>query len=138
LLQKEKPMLAERIAALPRISTLAPPQARLVGAIRSWVVAHRLRQSPSGALKSRLGSARAAAHLEMLLAEIACAWPDPFAVAPPCCSCLSHDEALVAEMFGLAEAQDQPAFDRLLADLLPADERERLFLSMRVLSAVLD
>lgn len=131
-------MLAERIAALPRISTLAPPQARLVGAIRSWVVAHRLRQSPSGALKSRLGSARAAAHVEMLLAEIACAWPDPFAVAPPCCSCLSHDEALVAEMFGLAEAQDQPAFDRLLADLLPADERERLFLSMRVLSAVLD
>ena len=131
-------MLAERIAALPRISSLAPPQARLVGAIRSWVVAHRLRQSPSEALKSRVGSARAAAHVEMLLGEIACTWPDPFAVAPPCCACLSHDEALVAQMLGLAEMQDQPAFDRLLADLLPADERERLLLSMRVLSAALD
>jgi hypothetical protein len=131
-------MLAERIAALPCTSSLSPPQARLVTAIRSWVVAHRLGRSPAEALRQRLGSARAAAHVELLLAEIACAWPDPFAVAPPCCRCLSHDEALAAEMFACAEADDRPAFDRLLADLLPADERERLFLSMRVLSGVLD
>lgn len=130
-------MLAERIAALPRISRLAAPQARLVAAIRSWVIAHRLGSPPAAALRERLGSARAAAHVELLLAEIACAWPEPFAVSPPCCPCLTHDEALAADMLGLAEAEDRPAFDRLLADLLPADERERLFLSMRVLTEVL-
>lgn len=129
-------MLVDRIAALPRISSLAPTQARLVGGIRSWVAAHRQAVVPAQAVRDRLGS-RAAAHVELLLAEIACAWPDPFAVAPPCCPQLSHDEALVADMLALAAEEDWPGFDRLLADMLPGDARERLFLSMRVLGDVL-
>ena len=130
-------MLVDRIAALPRTSSLEPAQALLVGAIRDWVVAHRQGAVPAQALKNRLGSARAAAHVELLLAEIACAWRGPFAVAPPCCPQLSHDEALVADMLALADRDDRPAFDRLLADLLPDDERERLFLSMTVLAEIL-
>ena len=130
-------MLVDRIAALPRTSSLEPAQTLLVGAIRDWVVAHRQGAVPAQALKNRLGSARAAAHVELLLAEIACAWRDPFAVAPPCCPQLSHDEALVADMLALADRDDRPAFDRLLADLLPDDERERLFLSMTVLAEIL-
>lgn len=130
-------MLGDRIAALPRTSSLEPAQTLLVGAIRDWVVAHRQGAVPAQALKNRLGSARAAAHVELLLAEIACAWRDPFAVAPPCCPQISHDEALVADMLALAGRHDRPAFDRLLADLLPDDERERLFLSMTVLAEIL-
>ena len=130
-------MLVDRIAALPRTSSLGRDQALLVGAIRDWVVAHRQGAVPAQALKNRLGSARAAAHVELLLAEIACAWRDPFAVAPPCCPQLSHDEALVADMLALAGRDDRSAFDRLLADLLPDDERERLFLSMTVLAEIL-
>lgn len=130
-------MLADRIAALPRTSSLDSAQALLVDAIRTWVVAHRQGAAPVQALKDRLGSARAAAHVELLLAEIACAWRDPFAVAPPCCPQLSHDEAVVADMLALAGRDDRPAFDRLLADLLPDDERERLFLSMTVLAEIL-
>ena len=130
-------MLVDRIAALPRTSSLGRGQALLVGAIRDWVVAHRQGAVPAQALKNRLGSARAAAHVELLLAEIACAWRDPFAVAPPCCPQLSHDEALVADMLALAGRDDRSAFDRLLADLLPDDERERLFLSMTVLAEIL-
>ena len=130
-------MLVDRIAALSRTSSLEPAQALLVGAIRDWVVAHRQGAVPAPALKNRLGSARAAAHVELLLAEIACAWRDPFAVAPPCCPQLSHDEALVADMLALAGRDDRSAFDRLLADLLPDDERERLFLSMTVLAEIL-
>jgi hypothetical protein len=41
-------------------------------------------------------------------------------------------------MLVLAAYGDRPAFDRLIADLLPGDERERLFLSFSVLSGVLD
>ena len=130
-------MLVDRIAALPRTSSLGRDQALLVGAIRDWVVAHRQGAVPAQALKNRLGSARAAAHVELLLAEIACAWREPFAVAPPCCPQLSHDEALVADMLALAGRDDRSAFDRLLADLLPDDERERLFLSMTVLAEIL-
>lgn len=130
-------MLVDQIATLPRTSSLAPAQARLVGGVRAWVAAHRQGRSPAQAVKGRVGSARAAAHVELLLAEIACAWPDPFAVAPPCCPQLSHDEALIADMLALAAEEDRPAFDRLLADLLPGDARERLFLSMRVLAAAL-
>ncbi len=130
-------MLIDRIATLPRTSSLDPAQARLIGAMRSWVAAHRKGHVPAQAVKDRLGSARAAAHVELLLAEIGCAWPDPFAIAPPCCPQLSHDEALVADMLLLALDGDRPAFDRLLLDLLPVDERERLFLSMRVLGDVL-
>ena len=130
-------MLIDRIATLPRTSSLGPAQARLIGGIRSWVAAHRQGVVPAQAVKERLGSARAAAHVELLLAEIACAWPDPFAVAPPCCPQLSHDEALSAEMLALAAEEDRLGFDRLLADLLPGDARERLFLSMRVLAGVL-
>ena len=130
-------MLVDRIATLPRTSSLAPAQARLVGGIRSWVAANRQGAVPAQAVEDRLGSARAAAHVELLLAEIACAWPDPFAVAPPCCPQLSHDEALIADMLALAVDKDRPGFDRLLVDLLPGDARERLFLSMRVLGDVL-
>ena len=102
-------MLVDRIAALPRTSSLEPAQALLVGAIRDWVVAHRQGAVPAPALKNRLGSARAAAHVELLLAEIACAWRDPFAVAPPCCPQLSHDEALVADMLALAGTTAPPS-----------------------------
>jgi hypothetical protein len=37
-------------------------------------------------------------------------------------------------MVALAGRADRPAFDRLLADLLPFDERERLFMSSTALS----
>ena len=37
-------------------------------------------------------------------------------------------------MLSLGRRADRPGFDRLLADMIPSDERERLYLSAKVLS----
>ncbi len=130
-------MFASLLARTPLVAELAECEARLVGALRFWVVASRSGRCPIGAAGVRLGSLRAGAHFHLLLEEIGAAWPDPFAVSPPCCPRLSHDEALLTRMFELAGRGHRPDFDRLLSDLLPGDTRERLFLSTSVLGRVL-
>ena len=130
-------MLVEWLSRTMAIAELRPDEARIISALRHWVVALRTRQCPIGAAADRLGSRRAGAHLHLLLEEIGAAWPDPFAVSPPCCRRLSHDEALLAGMVGAAANRDRPAFDRMLSDLLPAEARDRLFLSATVLKQAL-
>ena len=130
-------MLVESLARTPELMTLPSAAARVVSALRHLVVASRAGRCPMSALSAKLGCVRGAAHLHLLLEEIGAAWPDPFAVSPPCCARLSHDEALVADMLALAERGKRPGFDRLLADLLPAETRERLFHSASVLLRVL-
>jgi hypothetical protein len=110
-----------------QIGTLGPDEARIAFALRQWVMLRQAGRCPMTALAGRLGSLRAAAHMQLMLEEIGAAWPEPFAVSPQCCACLSHDEATLVDMVALAARGDRPGFDRLLADLLPGDERERLF-----------
>lgn len=130
-------MLLDRFARTESLAALDPAESQLAIAMRLWVVMRKLGRCPILALGERLGSARAGAHLHLLMEEIGAAWPDPFCAAPPCCPRLSHDEATVLAMFRLARAGDRPGHDRLLSDLLPADLRERLFLSASVLGRVL-
>jgi len=130
-------MLVEWLVRTPYLGEMAGREARLVGALRLWVVMNKLGRCPMQAVADRLGDARAAAHLHLMLEEIGAAWPDPFCVAPPCCRRLSHDEALVIDMLRFGAAEDRPGFDRLLAEMIPADMRERLYLSASVLSRVL-
>lgn len=130
-------MFAQLLARTPTVAELTADQARLVGGLRLWLVANRSRRCPIAAAGARLGSLRAGAHVHLLLEEIGAAWPDPFAVSPPCCPRLSHDEALLTIMFDFAGRGDRPGFDRLLSDLLPGDARERLYLSTTVLGRVL-
>jgi hypothetical protein len=130
-------MLVEMLARTPAMSEITVQGARLILAMRRWVLASRTGACPIAAAGQQLGSLRAGAHLHLLLEEIAAAWPDPFAVSPPCCRRLSHDEALLADMVVIAGHGDRPGFDRLLRELLPGDERERLFLSAGVLSRFL-
>jgi hypothetical protein len=125
------------IARTPSVAELAECQARLIRGLRFWVVASRSGRCPIAAAGTRLGSLRAGAHLHLLLEEIGAAWPDPFALSPPCGTRLSHDEALLTGMLELAGRGDRPRFDRLLSDLLPGGTRDRLFLSTSVLSRVL-
>lgn len=122
-------MITELLARTPALADLDADQSRIVAALRMWVVARRFGTCPVAAAADRLGSRRAGAHLHLLLEEVAAAWPEPFAVSPPCCGRLSHDEALLAEMIGCAAAADRPSFDRLLAEMIGSDERDRLFLS---------
>ena len=57
-------------------------------------------------------------------------WPDPFAVAPPCCPRISFDEALLAAMVGAAAARNRAQFDWLTAEMLGSDAREMLFVAL--------
>jgi hypothetical protein len=130
-------MLVEWLVRTPHMGEMAGREARVVGALRLWVVMNKLGRCPMQAVADRLGDARAAAHLHLMLEEIGAAWPDPFCVAPLCCRRLSHDEALVIDMLRFGAAEDRPGFDRLLAEMIAADMRERLYLSATVLSRVL-
>lgn len=131
-------MLIEQLARAPDLRHLAAGDAGLAAALRLWVTLGKLGRCPMQAVADRLGSVRAAAHFHLMLEEIGAAWPEPFCVAPLCCSRLSHDEALVLEMVALGRAGDRPGFDRLLGEMLGADIRERLFLSASVLGRVLE
>lgn len=121
--------MLEWIGSHRGVAGLDPEEARIAHGLRSWVAIRRSGRCPMEALAGRLGSLRAAAHFQLMLEEIAACWPDPFAVSPSCCACLSHDEATLAEMVRLGRAGDRPGFDRLLCEMLPGDARERLFLS---------
>lgn len=130
-------MLAHTLAQTPDLRAMTFPEARVVMALRLWIMMGKLGHCPLRVVTERLGCARAAAHLHLLMEEIGTAWPDPFCAAPPCCPRLSHDEALAIAMIRTGGRGDRPAFDLLLADMLPADVRERLYLSASVLSRAL-
>lgn len=85
----------------------------------------------------QLGSLRAAAHLHLMLEEVASAWPEPFIVNPICCGRLSFDEALLTDLMRAARHQDRPEFDRLSEEMIPERQRESLFLSASVLNRVI-
>jgi hypothetical protein len=122
-------MLDELLVRTPDFREMDRADIRLTAALRLWVVMTKLGRCPMQAVAGRLASPGAAVHLHTLLEEIGAAWPEPFCVAPPCCPCLSHDEALAVKMVQAAAAQDRPGFDRLLEEMITADMRERLFLS---------
>ena len=115
------------------IAALPPSGAAQMRALRLWVAARKAGQCPMAMLAGRLGSPRTAAHFHLLLEEVGAAWPDAFAVSPPCCPRLSHDEATLADMLAFAAAGDKPGFDRLLGEMLGTDERERLFHGVRAI-----
>lgn len=121
-------MLAELFAAPPQLADLTADQAAVVRASRSWVMAQRRgRGCPIAAAAVHLGSAGLARALHLLLATMGAAWPDPVAIAPPCCPRLTHDEATLVEMVLAAQRHGRPVFDALLCEMLDADSRDRLF-----------
>jgi hypothetical protein len=130
-------MLDDLLVRTPDFREMDAPDIRLTAALRLWVVMTGLGRCPMQAVAGRLASTDAAVHLHMLLEEIGAAWPEPFCVAPLCCPRLSHDEALAVAMFRAAAAQNRPAFDRLLEEMIPADMRERLFRSAAMLGQAL-
>ena len=120
------------------LTVLSEHERRLVRALRASALARRRGGCPLRAAAEKTGSLRSAAHLHLLIEEIAAAWPDPFALAPPCCERMSHDEATFVEMIRLGGAGDRPGLDRLLGEMIGDDARSRLMLSSSVLSRVME
>jgi hypothetical protein len=118
-----------RIVAL---DALPAAEALLVEAVRIWALMTRMHRSPDRQLAERLGSRHAATQCRLLLSEVAAAWPDRLCVSPPGSAQLSHDEETVLAMIDLAARGERPAFDRLLADLLPPAQRHHLYVCARM------
>jgi hypothetical protein len=131
-------MLGDQLVRTPDIRDLEACDARLATALRLWVIMSKLGALPDAGRgrPARIG-ARRGASAPALLEEVGAAWPDPFCIAPPCCPRLSHDDTLALAMVRAAAREDRPAFDRLLQEMIPADMRERLYLSAGVLGRVL-
>lgn len=132
-------MVDQLFAPPPRLADLAPEQAALVSATRRWVMAQRLeRQCPLQAAAAQLGCLAAARALHLLLAQVGAAWPEPVAIAPPCCARLTHDEATLVGLVLAARDHGRPVFDALLCEMLGQDTRDRLFAAATRLGATLD
>jgi hypothetical protein len=132
-------MIAQLFAPPPRIADLAPEQACLVAATRRWVMAHRHeRRCPLQAAAAQLGCLQAARALHLLLAQVGAAWPDPVAIAPPCCAMLTHDESTILTLVLAARDHGRPVFDALLCEMLGADARDTLFAAASRLGETID
>jgi hypothetical protein len=120
-------MLNQLFAPPPRLADLMPGEAALISATRKWVMAQRHgRVCPLHAAATHLGDLQAARSLHLLLAHIGATWPEPVAIAPPCCAVLTHDEATLLGIVIAAHRHTRPVFDALVCEMLGADARDRL------------
>ena len=132
-------MLDQKFAPPPRLADLLPEEAALVSATRRWVMAQRHGGAcPLQAAAGQLGCLQAARSLHLLLAHIGASWPDPVAVAPPCCARLTHDEATLLGMVVAAHRHSRPVFDALTCEMLGADARDRIHAAAATLGALAD
>lgn len=130
-------MQLDDLARLPALAGLAPRTLLLVRTLRVWAGLRMARRCPLAMAEDRLGSLTAAAGLQRLIAVASAAWPDPIALAPPCCPVLSHDEATVAALFDRAAAGDRRGFERVCEELIDGDARHRIWTEMRAIVAAL-
>ena len=128
-------MVSELLGNPTLLASLHPQTALVVRTIRIWAGLRMARRCPLEMAESRFGSLEAASALHRLVAEMSAAWPDPIAIAPPCCPVLSHDEATLAALLTAAASDHRLAFDREAEDMLDEDARGRLWTEMRAILA---
>ena len=121
------PITLAKLSTPPRLGDLSPLAIRLVMATRIRVSAERQGRPWLAILTARLGSHEDALHIAHLVEVIGGAWPERFALSPPCCPSLSPDEALLGALIEAGEEEDRPGFDREARDLLDGDARDLLW-----------
>ena len=123
-------MQSTALAALiahPRLSDMPRVGMRIIMCLRLVIIARRRAIDPIPLLAERIGGITRAHHALHIVHLVGDMWPERFTLSPPCCGAMSHDEALLAELAGHADAADRPAFDRAGADLLASDARDQLW-----------
>ena len=123
-----------KLSTPPRLGDLSPLAIRLVMATRIRVSAERQGRPWLAILTARLGSHEEALHAAHLVEVIGGAWPERFALSPPCCPSLSPDEALLGALTEATEEGDRPGFDRESRDLLDSEARDQLWRELHMLS----
>lgn len=122
--------LIRQLTTQPLIRDLSVEAAQVVLALRYCIVCRRNDRNPMPELERRWGNVLAARRYRLVVEAIGHSWPDPFAVAPPCCPRASFDEALLADMVTAAAHGDRVAFDVLTAEMLGSDAREMIFVAL--------
>ena len=128
------PITLAKLSTPPRLGDLSPLAIRLVMATRIRVSAERQGRPWLAILTARLGSHEDALYAAHLVEVIGAAWPDRFALSPPCCPSLSPDEALLGALAEASEEDDRPGFDREARDLLDGEMRDQLWRELHRLS----
>ncbi|MBL9068366.1 MAG: addiction module antidote protein [Sphingopyxis sp.] len=119
--------LVRRFTEQPLVRDLPVDAAQAILALRYCILCRRSERDPMPELERRWGNILAARRYRLVVEAIGHVWPDPFAVAPPCCPRVSFDEALLAAMVRAASAGDRVHFDCLTAEMLGSDARAMLF-----------
>lgn len=122
--------LVRRFTEQPLVRDLPVDAAQAVLALRYCILCRRAERDPMPELERRWGNILAARRYRLVVEAIGHVWPDPFAVAPPCCPRVSFDEALLADMVIAASRRDKVQFDCLTAEMLGSDAREMLYTSL--------
>lgn len=126
----ESRTLIRQLAEQPFVRDLPVDAAQAVLALRYCILCRRAGRDPMPELERRWGNILAARRFRLVVEAIGHIWPDPFAVAPPCCPRLSFDESLLAAMVAAARHSDRAHFDFLSAEMLGGDAREMLFVAL--------
>jgi hypothetical protein len=122
--------LIRRLTEQPLVRDLSAEAAQAVLALRYCILCRRSERDPMPELERRWGNILAARRFRLMVEAVGHAWPDAFAVAPPCCPRVSFDEALLAAMVGAASNGDRARFDWLTSEMLGGDAREMLFVAL--------
>ena len=122
--------LVRKFTAQPLVRDLFPDAAQAVLALRYCILCRRGERDPMPELERRWGNILVARRFRLVVEAIGHVWPDPFAVAPPCCPQLSFDEALLASIVGAAGTGDRMGFDVLTGEMLGSDARAMLFTAL--------
>ena len=126
----ESTSLIRQLTEQPLVRDLPVDAAQAVLALRYCILCRRSERDPMPELERRWGNILAARRYRLVVEAIGHSWPDPFAVAPPCCPRVSFDESLLAAMVGAAGRRDRARFDWLTGEMLGSDAREMIFVAL--------
>ena len=122
--------LVRKFTEQPLVCDLPVDAAQAVLALRYCILCRKSERDPMPELERRWGNILAARRYRLVVEAIGHVWPDPFAVAPPCCPRLSFDEELLGNIVIAAGARNKVQFDYLTAEMLGSDAREMLYTAL--------
>ena len=122
--------LIRQLTEQPLVRDLSVEAAQAVLALRYCILCRRGERDPMPELERRWGNILTARRYRLVVEAIGHIWPDPFAVAPPCCPRVSFDEALLANIVIAAGHGDRVQFDYLTGEMLGSDARAMLFTAL--------
>ncbi len=108
--------LIRQLTEQPLVRDLSIEAAQAVLALRYCILCRRSERDPMPNSRRRWGNILAARRYRLVVEAIGHIWPEPFAVAPPCCPRVSFDEALLAAVVGAPPRGDRVRFDWLTAE----------------------